>query len=346
MKLFPQKAPHIRSDTSNKTVMGDAIVTLAALYFMAACYNGRRAIHLGLFSIGVCWLSNTLCVLLRGRRVNLRDFSPVVTGMMIPLMMPANIPYHVVAVAGLFAILIVKQPFGGLGNNVFNPAAGGIAFAIACWPAQMFLYPLPNATLNLWGEVNAGTSSSAAYTLSVGGVPTADYTSVLLGQHPGPMGTTCVLVILACLLYLLFRGTARYQQTLPFLLVIAALNFLFPRIDSDGLTSVFYEVLATPALFCAAFLFNDPATSPSRDMGRAAYGALGGAVVFLFTRFGGYEQTTAFAILLMNALCPAIDEVAEQIITKKRRSRYGRKVTIDLSGETDFDSDTEAAPNP
>lgn len=350
MKLFPKKAPHIRSDTSNKTVMGDAIVTLAALYFMAACYNGQRAIVLGLLSVGVCWTANTLCVLLRGRRANLRDFSPVVTGMIVPLMMPANIPYHVVVVADLFAILIVKQPFGGLGSNIFNPAAGGIAFAIACWPAQIFSYPLPSATLDLWGKVNASVSSSAAYTLSIGGVPTADYTSVLLGQHPGPMGTTCVLVILACLLYLISRGTVKYQQVLPFLLTVAALNFFFPRISAEGPASAFYEVLATPALFCAAFLFNDPATSPSRIIGKAAYGVIGGIVVFLFTRFGGYEQTTAFAILLMNALCPAIDELAEQYITKKRRMRYGRKVTIDLSGETGFDNDSgapaEAAQNP
>ena len=126
MKLIPKKAPHIRSDTNNKTVMGDAVVTLAALYFMAACYYGQRAIRLGLLSVVVCWCADAACVWLRGRRVSLRDFSPVVTGMIIPLMMPAGIPYHIVVVADLFAILIVKQPFGGIGNNLFNPAAGGI----------------------------------------------------------------------------------------------------------------------------------------------------------------------------------------------------------------------------
>ena len=89
MKLYPQKAPHIRSDTSNKTVMGDAIVTLAALYFMAACYNGQRAIVLGLLSVGVCWAANTLCVLLRGRRDYQRDVSDVVTVEVLTILMPA-----------------------------------------------------------------------------------------------------------------------------------------------------------------------------------------------------------------------------------------------------------------
>ncbi len=349
MKLYPQKAPHIRSDTSNKTVMGDVIITLAALYFMAACYYGRRVLELGLLSVAVCWGADALCVWLRGRRVTIRDYSPVVTGMIIPLMMSASIPYHIVVVADLFAILIAKQTFGGLGNNLFNPAAAGLAFAIACWPAQMFTYPLPNSTLDLWGEVSSSITSSASYTLYVGGVPMADYTAVLLGQQAGPMGTTCVLVICACLLYLLFRRTAKAQQSLLLLLTAAALNFLFPRVSADGLTSAFYEVLATPVLFCAAFLFTDPVTSPSRSMGKALYGVIGGVVLVLFSRLGGYEQTMVFAILLMNALSPALDQLAEWQITQKRRMRYGRKVAIDLSGEVDFDTDdgapaAEAAP--
>lgn len=342
MKLTPKKAPHIRSDTNNKTVMGDAVVTLAALYFMAACYYGRRAIHLGLLSVAVCWAADAACVALRGRKVSLRDFSPVVTGMIIPLMMPANIPYHIVVVADLFAILIVKQPFGGLGNNLFNPAAGGIAFAIACWPSQMFSYPVPNVSLDLLGELGSGAASSISYSLYLGAVPLADYTSVLLGQQAGPMGTTCVLVICACLLYLVFRGTVRYQQSLLLLLTVAGLNFLFPRIAADGAASAFYEVLATPVLFCAAFMFTDPATSPIRNLGKGVYGVVGGIVVVLSSRFGGYEQTVVFAILLMNALSPALDQLAELYITRKRRMRYGRTVGIDLSGETGFDNDDGA----
>ena len=161
MKLMPKKAPHIRSDVNNKTVMGDAVLALAALYFMAACYHGYRALHLCALSVAVCWAADLFCTLLRGRRVNLRDFSPAVTGMIIPLMMPANIPWHVVVTAGLFAILAVKQPFGGLGNNLFNPAAGGIAFATVCWTEEMFSYPVPGAGINFFGPVSSTTNRSA-----------------------------------------------------------------------------------------------------------------------------------------------------------------------------------------
>ena len=346
MILTPKKAPHIRSDTSNKTVMGDAMVTLAALYFMAACYYGQRAIRLGLLSVAVCWAADLACVALRRRRASLRDLSPVVTGMIIPLLMPAGIPYHVVVVADLFAILIVKQPFGGLGNNLFNPAAGGIAFAICCWSSEMFTYPQPNPSLDIFGELSTGVASSSSHTLYLGGVPMEDYTSVLLGQQAGPMGTTCVLVICACLLYLIFRGTVKAQQVLPFLFTVAALNFLFPRIAADRAASAFYEVLATPVLFCAAFLFTDPATSPIRNLGKALYGVVGGIVTVLFSRFGGYEQTMVFAILLMNAFTPVADRLAERTITRQRRMRYGRTVAIDLSGETGFDDDAEAPAGP
>lgn len=344
MKLHPKRAPHIHSDTTNKTVMGDAVVTLAALYFMAVCYYGQRAIRLGLLSVAVCWAADAACVALRGRRPGLRDFSPVVTGMIIPLMMPAGIPYHVVVVADLFAILIVKQPFGGLGNNLFNPAAGGLAFAISCWSGEMFTYPQPNPSLNIMGELSAGVSGSSSRILYLGGVPMEDYTSVLLGQQAGPMGTTCVLVICACLLYLIFRGTVKYQQVLPFLFTAAILNYLFPRIDVTRGASAFYEVLATPVLFCAAFLFTDPATSPVRDLGKALYGVVGGVVMVLFSRFGGFEQTMVFAILLMNAFTPAMDRLAELYITRQRRAHYGRTVAIDLSGESGFDDDSAETP--
>ena len=346
MKLMPKKAPHIRSDVNNKTVMGDAVLALAALYFMAACYHGYRALHLCALSVAVCWAADLFCTLLRGRRVNLRDFSPAVTGMIIPLMMPANIPWHVVVTAGLFAILAVKQPFGGLGNNLFNPAAGGIAFATVCWTEEMFSYPVPGAGIDFFGPVSSTLSSSTAYTLYVGGVPMEDATSVLLGQLAGPMGTTSVLVILAGLFYLLIRGTVRYQQSLLILLTAGALNFLFPRVAADGLTSAFYEVLATPVLFCAVFMFADPVTSPGRNLGRALYGAAGGVVVFLFSRFGGYEQTTVFAILLMNAVSPAFDILAEKRAAKERRLRYGRQVSIALPQDEDFGGEDSAPDAP
>ena len=121
MKLFPKKAPHIRSDTSNKTVMGDAVVTLAALYFMSVCYYGQRAVQLGLLSVAVCWGADAFCVWLRGRKVSLRNFSPAVTGMIIPLMMPANIPFHVVVVVGTLLTLLLGAKSIEKSNKVMMP---------------------------------------------------------------------------------------------------------------------------------------------------------------------------------------------------------------------------------
>ncbi len=325
MKLTPRIAPHIRSSVSNKTVMGDAVISLAAVYVIAWFYYGLRAVALGALSAGVCWSADILCTLWRGRAVNRVDFSPVVTGMIIPLLLPASVDYAVVVTAGIFAICVVKQAFGGLGSNVFNPAAGGLAFVIVCWSGKLFAYPGPFAPLALTGTATERLLGSTAATLKMGGVPPYDVTSMVLGLVPGPMGTTNILVIAACMLYLCVRGTVRLQQPLIFLATAAAWAAVFPRVPADPLYSVFYELTGTPLLFAAVFLFTDPVTTPRRAGAKAIYAFVSALLVMLFQWYGGYEMTIPFALLMGNALVPALDSAVERYITAKRRAKYGRR---------------------
>lgn len=325
MKLTARIAPHIRNSISNKTVMGDAVITLLAVYVIAWFYYGMRAVALGGLSVAVCWGADSLCTLWRGRPVNCFDFSPVVTGLIIPLMLPASVEYKVVVTAGLFAICVVKQAFGGLGSNVFNPAAGGLCFAIVCWSGKLFAYPSPFAPLAMTGQAAERLLSGPAATLSMGGVPPYDVTSMVLGLVPGPMGTTNILVVAACLLYLCFRGTVRFQQPLIFLGTAAVWAALFPRVAAEPLYSVFYELVGTPLLFAAAFLFTDPVTTPRRGGAKALYALISALLVMLFQWYGGYEMTIPFALLLSNALVPVLDGCAERYIKAKRRAKYGRR---------------------
>lgn len=307
MKLTQRNAPHIRHSDSNKTVMGDVLLTLLPLYVMAFCFYGWRPAMLMAVSVVTCTLADWLCVLIRGKAFNLRDFSPMVTGLIIPLLMPASSAYTMVVVAGLFAIVVVKQTFGGLGCNLFNPAAGGMAFAIACWPDRMFSYPLPFETVAVWGEVTCATANSTAYALKVGGVPTTDLSDMLLGIVQGPMGATNILVILACLLYLSYRKTVRLVQPLCFLGTASVMAVLFPRAAVEPLQSAAFELMSGSLIFGAVFLLCDPVTSPKRLPAKALYGAVAGVTAMLFRRFGGFEQTIVFAILFMNMLAPAFD---------------------------------------
>lgn len=181
-------APYIKHPTTTRGIMLDVMLCMAALYLIAAFYYGWRAVMLGVVSMAVCMLCEWLGSILRLERHNAHDISALVTGMMIPLMLPASIPYYVVIVADVFAILLVKYAFGGTGYNLFNPAAGGLLFVTLCWPQLVFAYPATFTNPEVFGEVTARTTNSIAYVLSVGSVPSTDMTSVMLGLAPRPHG--------------------------------------------------------------------------------------------------------------------------------------------------------------
>lgn len=333
MKLTPRMAPHIRSSVSNKTVMGDIVIILLAVYVMAWFCYGLRAIIQGILSIGICWLVDILCVLWRGRNINCFDFSPIVTGLMIPLLLPASVEYGIVIVAGVFAICVVKQAFGGLGSNLFNPAAGGLCFVITCWSDRVFAYPSPFSILSLMDPASQRLFSGTAATLNRGGTPPYDVTSMLLGLAPGPMGTANIVILGACLLYLCFRGTIRLWQPMIFLITAAIWAAFFPRISAGLLSSIFYEFTGTPILFGVTFFLSDPVTTPRRREAKMVYAFISALVVMLFQWYGGYEITFPFALLICNAFVPILDSTAEEYIRKKRRRQYGRQWQANLTEE-------------
>lgn len=319
MNLIYHHPPHIRSRESNVSVMGDMIIALIPLYFMAYYFYGPRSLFLGLLSVLVCTLSDILCTMLARRKVGVIDLSPVITGMLIPLLLPASVGISLIVSAGLFAILVVKQPFGGLGQNIFNPAAAGIAFVTVTWPAQVFAYPVP-----LEGLERLVTSPGYKI-MSSGGVPTYDGLDLLLGNFPGPMGATNILVLLTCLLFLMVRKTNNGKMAGAFLGSCALYAFLFPRINGGRLESVYYELVSGALVFAAIFLISDPATSPKRESSKVVYAAIAGLVTMLFRRFGGFEESVFFVILIMNAFVFLIDMKSEEIHSQLRRSRREEK---------------------
>lgn len=151
---------------------------------------------LGAVSVITCTVLDFLCTFLSSRRVGILDLSPVVTGLLIPLMLPASIGFTPVIAADLFAIGVIKQPFGGLGQNIFNPAAGGVAFAVLTWSDSVFRYPVPIESL---GNAAARLVSSPAASLRLGATPNYPFTDIFLGIYPGPDGRDRRTILLALL---------------------------------------------------------------------------------------------------------------------------------------------------
>ncbi|MEG0542358.1 MAG: RnfABCDGE type electron transport complex subunit D, partial [Angelakisella sp.] len=199
--------------------------------------------------------------------------------------------------------------------------------------------PMPFSTIPVIGEITTPLYSSAAYTLYVGGIPRIDPSNMILGLSPGPMGTTNILVLLACMLYLVLRRTVRIQQPFFMLLAVAGVAWFFPRTSATPLGSVFFELTAVPTIFFAAFMFSDPVTTPARGMAKAFYAVASGLVLMAFRYLGGYEFMAPFALLAMNALTPVFDMVVEAINTQGRRMAFG---TAKLKDEPDFGDEEES----
>ena len=325
MKLDFHPAPHIRARQTTRGVMWDAIVALSFLYALATYYHGPRALILGVGSALVCSLCDLFANLASSRKVNMRDFSPVVTGLILPLMMPASIPYHIVAIAGAFAILVAKAPFGGTGHNVFNPAAAGFSFVVFCFGSIMFTYPPPAMTMPLWGAIEFSAPPSPAFTMMLGGTPGHSVYDMILGNYPGPMGATNILILIACLLYLVLRGTVRWSLPVSFFATVSVFAYFFPRGPATGLASVGFELATGLLFFGGIFLLGDPVTTPKRETAKIAYGICSGIVVMLFRRAGHMEELMTYALLLMNAVTMSFDMAGERLAGIFRRRRLEPK---------------------
>lgn len=304
--LMKQSSPHVRRTGSVAGMMFDVIVALLPIYIMAFYYNGIRAIWLGLAGVVSAVGFSALSALLSRRPLDLSDFTPVITGLIIPILMPADIPYYVIAVAEFVAIMVVKFPFGGTGENLFNPSAVGFAAVALCWPSLVFSYP-------------GGTSP--AYSLTIGAVPDYDILEMLLGKVPGPMGASCILVILASGLFLAIKKDINWRTPVFFLLSFGILSLIFRRITATALESALYELCSGMIVFGGVFMMSEPVTSPKNAYAVSVYSFIGGVVAYLFRRFGGFEDGFIFALILLNVIAPLFDDIFEAALHLSRNGR-------------------------
>lgn len=329
-KLMFQNAPHVRQSESVVTIMSGVIFALLPIYLMSFFYYGARSLVLGICgAVFCCAFSAIGSLLLREKPVP--DLTPVITGLIIPLLMPADIPYYIVISACAVAILVVKFPFGGTGSNLFNPAAVGFASAAICWPEFVFRYPAAMQSIEIFGETTAKIARSPAYSLSLGAVPDYNVLDMLLGSAPGPMGATNILVVAACGIFLIVKKAVNWITPVSFLAPYALLCLLFPRIGGSPFDALCYELFSGTVVFGAFFMLTEPVTSPKRDFGKLMAGISSAVVVFLFRYFGGFEMGFASALIVMNVFSPLFDSVCENVLHVFRH-----KDTLVLSFKNDF----------
>jgi len=310
-------APHKRQGGTPNRIMGNMLLALSLIFVMAFFNFGKAALILCAASALAALATEILFCLLTGKTYEF-DCSAIVTGLILALLLPAILPFWMAIIGAVFAILVVKMPFGGLGRNVFNPAAAGFVFLTVCFPEQIFTYPKINLFLQFSQSDIAGViiEKSPAEILKEGGLPTQTLVDTLLGLFPGPLGATSVIILLCTATLIYFKRIRLAAVPVGFILAAAAGAVLFPRIPASPtitLDSLIFELSSGSLMFCALFMAPDPVTSPKNTWGRLIYGIGCGALAMLFRHVGKYEQSECVAVLIMNAVSPYCDRLHRKI---------------------------------
>ena len=299
---------------------------------MACYYYGARPALLLLAGLLTAYLCDCALAPLHGEGYQTHEPSSECFAALIVLMMPATVPYSVVVVAVITAVL-VKEAFGGEGHYPFHPAAAGMAVAGISWPDSVYQYPLPGTRLPLFGTVDTTLVQGMNATLRDGGLPSASTMNLLTGNVSAALGTSAALVIMACGLFLLVRGHVKLSVLIPFFSFCIGLPWLLPQLNELPVLSWPWEyvrqriylekyiILSGTALFGGLFLICEPVTMPNRTSSRIVYGAALGIATFAFRIFSPYESAVCFALLIVGAIPEWLDLISH----RTERIRFMRK---------------------
>ena len=302
-------APHLRAENSTRGIMLDMLIVLSPMLLISVFFYGFRSLTLTLTSVAACIAFEWLYERLLKKPITTSDLSAAVTGVLLAYSLPASVPYWIPVVGAAFAILIVKQLYGGIGKNFLNPALAGKAFLLICYPDIMQGWTEPFQHLPIVGQVTAELAMNPLESLKDGILPVDTARELLLGRHAGALGETCALLILICGAVLILRGVIRPRIPLYYLGTVAALTFFFPLGGAHPVDWMLAELLSGSLMLAAVFMATDYTTSPVTTLGQTVY-AIGCGLMTVFLRyFGGWIEATCFAILIMNTCVWAIDRI-------------------------------------
>lgn len=318
--LVVSPSPHIKSNETTRTIMLDVVIALIPVLIWAIYIFGFRSLTITLISVISCVIFEILFKLIVRRKQTVLDFSAVVTGILLAFNLPATVSLWIPIVGAFFAIVIVKQLFGGIGMNIMNPALAARVFLFS-WPEQMTTYPKAFSNLSAFA-ISIDTTASDAIasatplaSLKEGVMPEGvSIFDLLIGNHSGVIGEVATLLLIAGGLYLIIRKVITWHIPVAFIGTVAVVTFFFhPSISLDSLQFMFAELLSGGLFLGAIFMATDYTTSPVTKTGRLIYGVGCGLITVLIRYYSGYTGGVSFAILIMNCLVWYIDKYTKPI---------------------------------
>lgn len=308
-KLLISPSPHIHSKTSTTSLMRDVVIALLPTVIVSILFYGWSEVMVLAVSVVSCLLMEYLITRFLLKKPNtLCDWSAAVTGVLLALNLPATSPWWMVVVGAIVAIGVAKMTFGGLGQNVFNPALVGRVFLLISFPVAMTNWAPVKGFIP---GVDASTGSTLLGMVKEGGIEALEgtsYLSTLLLNIGGSAGELSALAILAGFVYLLARKVIRPHITLSIWLTVIVFSGIMWLIDPSQYTDPIFNLLTGGMLLGSVFMATDYVTSPMSAKGGIIFGVGIGLITMLIRYFGSYPEGMSFAILIMNATVPLINK--------------------------------------
>ena len=315
-ELTISSSPHIHAPMSTRTIMRDVLIALAPALLGSIYFFGFRALLVTLISVAACVFFEWGWCKLRKTQNKIYDMSAMVTGVLIAFVCPVTVPYWCIIIGDFFAIIVVKQLFGGIGKNIVNPALAARAFLFS-WPVAMSTWVkvgFENAA-GIFSTADAVTAATPLGAMHQGSLPEESLMDLFLGNVGGCLGETSALLLLIGFVYLLARRIISPRIPLAFIGTVAILALLMPQ-GHDPLLWCTYQVLSGGLLLGAVFMATDYVTSPVTHCGQILFGIGCGVITVVIRYFGGYNEGVSYAILVMNTCVVLLDRIG-------RRKKFG-----------------------
>ena len=318
-RLTVSSSPHIHSNESVSRIMLDVVLALIPAGIVAALVFGWRVLLVIGTAVLFAVLTEALIQKLTKQPVTINDWSAVITGILLAYNLPPTAPLWLAAIGSIIAIALVKQAFGGLGQNFMNPALAARAILLAAWPVQMTDWLIPGTTILSWDITASATASATAVDALSGATPLAVLSSgagvealpsfwdILIGNIGGCIGEVSSLALLIGAIYLLYRRVISWRIPLTYIGTVALLTWVF---GGEGLFTGngIYHIFIGGLILGAFYMATDYSSSPVTPKGQIIMGIGCGILTSVIRLIGGYPEGVSYSILIMNIATPLIDK--------------------------------------
>ena len=284
-------SPHVRSKETTQSIMADVCIAMLPAAAFGVFQFGFHALLVLIVTVAACVLSEYVFQKLLKLPLTVSDLSAAVTGMILALNMPANIPLWIPALGGIFAIIVVKQLYGGIGQNFMNPALAGRCFLLISFAGKM-----SDFTMDGWSGATPLAQLKAGEAV--------DVAAMFIGKIPGTIGEVSVIALLVGGIYLAVKKVISLRIPVTYILTVAVFAFIFGKQDMNY---VMAHICGGGPVFGAFFMATDYVTSPITPKGQIVFGVLLGILTGLFRIFGGSAEGVSYAIIICNLLVPLIE---------------------------------------